>query len=431
VLRIVTAKTNDEPEFLIRVGLREGTISSDAPPSAFVEFRAFALPLTSQSRPISIFEALARDFGLADFSRESIVSTLRDGGLKVPSHIGPVLWRIAPRGSLIWWQIEDASGYLPVFPWEQLFWEFGEYRLIRKTAVPIAAVPPRGTLDAVLCFSCDDRDGPRELVERFVAMLPMPERRARIHIFADYLLRPYLHDSVGDARSLGFDFTIYEPDPERDVISDPIFPDVTPWLGWMQATLKPYAIDYVHVIAGGELGLETGNLTFGSAIAESDRAWRVPVGPRGFDEFLRSIGAWSASFSSPPANPSPAGLRFFTHLLAQRRAGPVLLHDMVRDPSGTELINGLRFYATGERYLGSPSMMLFKNPDTTVNEVAVPPDFLDDGKEENAAAWIRIQRQREAAINAIHAEHDPLRRETRLRAFENVTSALREGPTHE
>jgi hypothetical protein len=282
---------NSAQEFLVRVGLRVGKLEWDAEPCTYAEFRVFASPFGDSSEPIAMFSATSADLGLIDFSAANIEAGARptkpEGAgrsatsqvFAFPDHIIPRLHTIAERGALVWWQIEDSSGYLPALPWERILWQAGRYRVVRLDATSLVVTLPRGTIDAALCFSCSAGDAGEAwaVIDWFLSMLRCIENRARLHIFADHTIRRLLKKNAGTFAGGNIEVKIYEPSPVPGFDSDMVI-NSHPWLDWMQSELEPYCVDFIHFVCDGDLGTETGNIRFSQAIHSADRRWTSAVG---------------------------------------------------------------------------------------------------------------------------------------------------------
>jgi hypothetical protein len=416
-------------EYLVRLGLRENDIRFSwgaSPPTEFIEFRAYEWPLAEEAPPIAVFEAIASDLGLIDFSRESIEKAvqMRPNSILIPPHFAPLMRTFAASGSTLWWQIEDSSGYLPVMPWESLMWKIGKYRVVRKTATPIAAVMPKKEVNGALCFACDIMPTDAyALVVRYFDMLPGTKKEKRVHVFTNSLLRSQLQSLETVYQRMGVNVAIHHPDQNTLAPVTLGERDTSPWLRWMQSALKPYAVDFVHFICFGELGLESGDMRLPLPIEGTDSSWNVPVGPRGIDAFLKSVGCWSVTIGSPPENPSIAGLRYFTHLLAQRRAGPVILDEMLDDPDAEALVRAARTFTSSDAFEGSPSIILYRNPLSAsygpFQAVEALAEFPVD-----PPVFARIQRDLEAELIAIKMEPVSSRRDAKEAEFEKGAGAI-------
>jgi hypothetical protein len=112
----------------------------------------------------------------------------------------------------------------------------------------------------------------------------------------------------------------------------------SPWLHWIAHEMRDRTLEVVHVVAHSYLAQDQAALAVSeSPVVDEDRRWSRFVGPRQLATFLDMVGAWAVGISSPRRNYSPMGARHLVDELAHRRAGPVLLHDLVSDPNAVGL----------------------------------------------------------------------------------------------
>jgi hypothetical protein len=120
-------------------------------------------------------------------------------------------------------------------------------------------------------------------------------------------------------------------DPELGTVSDHQLE--SPWLLWIRDAMGQTSVDLAHFICHGYLGKEEGVLAVShSPVFNDDEEWSRFIGARQLCTFLDQVGAWSVAFSSPPGNYSISGLRMLQDQIARFRPGPVLFHDVARDP---------------------------------------------------------------------------------------------------
>ena len=88
-----------------------------------------------------------------------------------------------------------------------------------------------------------------------------------------------------------------------------------------------------------------------SPVLNDDEEWSCFVGARQLCTFLDQVGAWSVAFSSPRGNYSISGLRMLQDQIARFRPGPVLFHDVARDPGRSGWDEAFQYaYAIEETY---------------------------------------------------------------------------------
>jgi hypothetical protein len=121
-----------------------------------------------------------------------------------------------------------------------------------------------------------------------------------------------------------------------------------PWLLWILTALRGHTADVVQFLCHGFLAMEQGSIALAeSPLKNSDRRTARFVGPRQLNAFLTRLGAVSAGFSSPPRNYSSPGLRLLAHQMGVSWPGPVLLHDLARDPGSVRLRDTYRYLFRG------------------------------------------------------------------------------------
>jgi hypothetical protein len=290
---------------------------------------------------------------------------------------GPLSHRLAvePPDRPLWLSLVKPYGYLGMVPWERLLQPRLGRSILRLPEY--VSRPPRETssaLDVVLCGS-----GPIskeffsiaghlvEMVDRIQQAVP---RRTTIHVFVDRSVYEQLpvswQDRAGPVR-------LYPPkEAERYVVpdsdsrvTDPGGRLESPWLLWMRDALGKRSVDVVHFLCHGYLSRDRGALAFAqSPLKNEDQSMARFVGAPELTTFLTQVGAWSTGFTSPENNYSEMGLRLLADNLAQSRPGPVLHHEVTRDPEFIALAAAYRFLysRSPEPPPRSPALLLYCQP---------------------------------------------------------------------
>lgn len=290
-------------------------------------------------------------------------------------------------GQPLWLHLERPAGYLGAVPWERL--------LQPGLGVPVLRLPvieaglPRetpGTLEVLLCASGPVAKEPFDVAPTLRMMVDQIRsqafRRIRIHVFTDREFQAALplewtrggalaggevivHDPQGAAR-----FAIPEARERVPEVKDHL---ESPWLLWMRQALSGRSVDVAHFLCHGYLSFDRGALSFSeSPLENQDRRSARFVGVHELNTFLTQLGAWSAAFSSPENNYSEIGLRLLADSVAQTRPGPLLIHDLPRDPGCVGLGAAYRFLYAPVPGIppASPALAIQCQPSRVAREVA-------------------------------------------------------------
>jgi hypothetical protein len=275
---------------------------------------------------------------------------------EIPSYVLAALEAVVLQdGWPLWISFPRYSGYLPVLPWEPLLKARLNVPVLRLSYTDVQPIRSRSSLDAVLCFSFPkakeliaeqsaDYQTPETTVQYFLSRIPANlASYTTIHIFADLSLYRTLI-SIRD-NNPAFHIIVYDPNEAAKYAAPAADPQLveasnenleSPWLLWMRDSLGSRSVDEVHFVCHGYLGKEQGFLAVShSPLLNDDEAWSRFIGARQLCTFLDQTGAWSVAFSSMRGNYSISGLRMLQDQIARIRPGPVLFHDMARDPDKT------------------------------------------------------------------------------------------------
>jgi hypothetical protein len=348
-------------------------------------------------------------------------------------------------GIPLWLQLKEDCGNLALVPWERL--------LQPKLEIPILRLPyfdlkpfsaTESCLDIVLCASSPKSKEPLPVESWLVTFIhSLLEAKLReqvtIHVFTDAHIFHSLQNTLGNqpATADGGKVQLYNPEEAPiDKITQPLegstgdLPSLeNPWLLWIVDTLRGRSVDAVHFLCHGYLATDQGALAIQSSpVPNSNEEQTLFVGPQQLTNFALDLGAWSIGFSSPPNNYSGSGTRLLADQLARLRTGPVLLHEIMEDPSSLTLVRTYRFLCNEEQDAlpSSPAIALYCHP-SRIQQTTNPTDEIDQeslmtrytlakGKtlkhiqsKNNTPAWIASsQRYLEQSVaDLLNAEADP------------------------
>jgi hypothetical protein len=307
---------------------------------------------------VARLEAAASEVGLPLNLAQARRSQANENLFKIPGYILAALDRVVPykgwpSGWPLWVSFPRYSGYLPMLPWESLLQSRLKVPILRLSYTDVQPIRSRQALDAVVCFSfprakqflasiTSPDQSPQDTVRYFFERLP-PNLApySTFHVFADQ----ELYSTLTELRDKNpkFRIIVYDPAEAARYAVPAVDPSLrttavetieSPWLLWIRNSLGQISVDLAHFICHGYLGKEEGVLAVShSPLYNDDEQWSRFIGARQLCTFLDQVGAWSVAFSSPPNNHSLSGLRLLQDQIARVRPGPVLFHDMARDPS--------------------------------------------------------------------------------------------------
>ena len=239
-----------------------------------------------------------------------------------------------PAGLPLWLHLVKPYGFLGAVDWEGA--------LVRPLGRPLLRLPDfleaprecRSVLDVALCCSepvSEPRLDPPALLHDIAQAVLVGSRREHtsIHVFADQIYYSSLRSRFANEPRVA----VHDPETARrhgvlarggNLKAEPQGLR-NPWLLWMRDSMRGRSLDAVHFVVHGYLADDRAAIALAeSPLSNRDRADARYVGAAELATFLTQTGAWSAVFSSPPANYSEAGLRLLADTLAQARPGPVL-----------------------------------------------------------------------------------------------------------
>jgi hypothetical protein len=335
---------------------------------------------------VATLEATADEIGLPLTLAQARKSQEKEDSFQLPGHILAALGSVVPQDRWpLWLSFPRYSGYLPVLPWEPLLKSRLTIPILRACYTDVQPIGSGKSLDAVVCFSfpkakeflarlSSQHQAPTETVRYFFNRIPANlAPYTTFHIFADYDLYPTLI-ALRD-QNPAFHIVVYDPQDAARYGAPDSDPDMSsvagehlesPWLLWIRNALGQTSVDLAHFICHGYLGKEEGVLAVShSPLLNDDDVWSRFIGARQLCTFLDQIGAWSVAFSSPPGNYSVSGLRMLQDQIARIRPGPVLFHDVARDPERLGWDEAFQYaYALEEAYAPiSEAISLCCHPD--------------------------------------------------------------------
>jgi len=302
---------------------------------------------------VGSLEATSEELGLPLTLGQARESQSDESAFHLPGHILAALESVAPRdGWPLWLSFPRYSGYLPVLPWEPLLKSRLDIPILRLSYTDVQPIGSSETRDVAVCFSFPRA---KEFLAASSRQYQAPERTIRyffdrippnlapystFHVFADREMYPVL-TSVRDQNPT-FRIVVYDagnaanyhaPDADPELSAASFEAVDSPWLVWIRDALGETSVDLVHFISHGYLGKEEGFLAVSHSLVSNDEEeWSRFIGARQLCTFLDQVGAWSVAFSSPQGNYSISGLRMLQDQIARMRPGPVLFHDVARDP---------------------------------------------------------------------------------------------------
>ncbi|MDM0122586.1 hypothetical protein [Variovorax arabinosiphilus] len=268
-----------------------------------------------------------------------------DEGYRLPSSIVDFIRSALDPDLPIYITFETPYGYLPGVPWERLGVEQLGRPVLRLGAAPVRPVRSDTRLDIGICCSFpahEDVDREQVLAD-VISQIPTDVlREVWLHIFVDADFHTALRDR-GGLVDLDTSIRFYRAEEAQLYLqSNPVESESNgidvadrlehPWLVWMRGALGNLSLDAVHFINAGYLGRSRPGLRFASSETPGleDAGSRL-IGSREINFFLEQVGAWAVTFSSPPGNSSPLGLRMLYSEVSRGLNVPSILHDIAAD----------------------------------------------------------------------------------------------------
>jgi hypothetical protein len=268
------------------------------------------------------------------------------------------------RHNVVWVELVEPLGFLPLLPWEAILSEAIAAPILRLTGHLLDAASPKKTADVMVV--CTTGHSKTRISGRTVAALcrqvldalPAPHRCV-IHVFADEDHRADVAKAFASAKLPTFGdgspsprgVVLYELPAEQARSGD----EQNPWARWIRTVLRGKGIDVIHVLTdGGFPGLRpslrvspTPWTASSDAVLEGNAA-PPPVryvGPTEMAEFSATFGAWAVVFSGLTMTAQRAQ-RLLSFDLARTRPGVFTVHDMAAD-TGMTACGALYRFLTG------------------------------------------------------------------------------------
>jgi hypothetical protein len=244
----------------------------------------------------------------------------------------------------VWLHIASPSGFLPLLPWERMLGATFDRPVIRVPHFALFPTLDSVDLDVALCISQPRSKEPFDavsagklVVNRLLSALP---GKRTIHVFSDAEAFQQLRAALKAQTSNGGPVRLYDPaDAPTTAIPDlsSSAPAGTwdPWLHWIAHQTRDLTLEAVQFVGHTYLAKDQAALAFAeSPVRNVDKRWARFIGPNQIASFLDVVGAWAVGFTTPSQNFSPMAARLLIDDIAHLHAGPVLHHDLGRDPTG-------------------------------------------------------------------------------------------------
>lgn len=266
----------------------------------------------------------------------------------------------------VWLRLGVPTSHLAAVPWEHLLQRRLGVALLRLPEVGLAATPPEGRLEVVLCASAPQECAPydvRSSVLRVVEQLrDIRAGHTRVQVFIDdKRVRAFLRRHEPDLVVHAPPRTLHGREGRRG-------PDLVEngWLRWMAGAIGDDAcIDIVHFICPGQLTSSVGSLKLDrSFFPAPPLAWSL-VHASELVAFLTTLGAAGVGFTIPCSQAWPAGIRVLAHGVMKDLTGPVLVDAPYHDRSGAQTLRQaytMLFGDGGGSAPRSPGLAIYAHP---------------------------------------------------------------------
>jgi len=256
----------------------------------------------------------------------------------------------------LWIHVVRPYGALRFMPWERAFGaQFGHAILMLPDFL---FPPPResdDTLDVVLCASAPLHE---EFGNVGNALLAAAEgiraaavRSTNLHIFTDSAFYQGMHDHLATLAPPNGSVTVYDPQDASPFCSEDVSSRLvdqsgqlrSPWLRWMQHSLRSRSVDVVHMLGHGHLARDRGAMLLAQSPLERTSEFSAgPVSAIELGNFMTRVGAWGTVLTGVVDNNSHSGMRALADEIGQMRPGPVVMHSLARDPQQSLLAAAYR-----------------------------------------------------------------------------------------
>ena len=246
----------------------------------------------------------------------------------------------------LWIHVVRPYGALRFMPWERAFGaQFGHPILMLPDFL---FPPPResdDTLDVVLCASAplyvEDGNVGNALVAAAEGIRAAAVRSTNLHIFTDNAFYQGMHDHLATLAPPNGSVTVYDPQDASPFCSEDVSSRLvdqsgqlrSPWLLWMQHSLRSRSVDVVHMLGHSHLARDRGAMLLAQSPLERTNEFSPgPVSAIELSNFMTRVGAWGTVLTGVVDNNSPSGMRALADEIGQTRPGPVVMHSLARDP---------------------------------------------------------------------------------------------------
>lgn len=282
----------------------------------------------------------------------------------------------------LWLSFARPSGILPLLPWESWLVPLAGRPILR---LPYLSLDTERVVDRLDLAVCASQPAAKEafplpqLVEDTVGAFLAVNPSCRVHLFVGREELASLRPRFADAEAAGR-VVVYDPSEARSYPLPAQRSELSgeeergidsPWLQWMLRSLEKTTLDAAHFICPTYFRDGRGALAFAeSPMQNIDRVWARFVGPLQLAAFLDQTGAWALGIAPPADNLSPPGARAIADQVAQRRPGPVVLHDAEADPQGVQLTAAFRYLMRAAPPIAAGAVTLYSDPALVARERA-------------------------------------------------------------
>ncbi len=302
---------------------------------------------------IDTWESDISDLGLKRDRRNISTGSLPS---KLVSDVRAWMQDELPASTPLWVHLVRPYGALRFMPWERVFGSgFGRAILM----LPDFLFPPpresAETLDVVLCASAplhvEDHHVRTALRDAIDRILTAAVRRTNLHIFTDNAFYKDMHVELEALKPAGASIRMYNPQDASQFCAEDLSSRLldqtgqlrSPWLLWMQHSLRNCSVDVVHMIGHGYLSRDRGAMLLAqSPLERTNEFCAGPVSAIELSNYMTRVGAWGTVLTGVYDNNSAPGMRALADEIGQTRPGPMLMHSLDCDPGQHLLVPAYR-----------------------------------------------------------------------------------------
>ncbi len=326
--------------------------------------------------PREVLRCAPADLGLRDDTDPPPEQSFRlpDGaGREVADAVAAMDAEGAHRGAL-WLELPPPCGDLHLVPWERLLATAVTDRPVLR--LPYHTLRPRTSYDVFrVALTCPlsrgalprDAGLPEVVAAHARRWVTSSNGSARVDVFVRDETAPAVRELVADLPQVVVQDPSYAQDLPASGEGSGISPaDLTtnPWLLWMAHALGGQAVDVVHVLTYGDLGVSGGRMMLArSPIAGGDRDVCLLVGATPLGGALAQLGAWALVLSGLAGDPSPAGLRDLADSIARLRPGAVVAHAVTGSDTAQFGAAVARVFSGGPAMTALPTLTCWVHPE--------------------------------------------------------------------